>query len=105
MSRQQNSSRGKSNVVGAKPNETLWLFAEFADAANDATPTEATPNKQDAPPPEQALEATAADPLHAAQLLARKMPYLPRRKGERERAGHAIFQLLLASLHREDRAA
>ena len=133
MSRRSGISRDRSSHRGSEPNdsepndcepndcepnETLWLFAEFAEAANDASPSVAaakTPGTTPATNPAATRTTSetpvtpsadaSADPLQAAQQLARKMPYLPRRRGERERAGHAIFRLLLASLHREDRAA
>ncbi len=104
MSRRSGSHHENATRANTSANETLWLFAEFAEAANDAAslggPQLVPEDAKDVAPPIQTI-----DPLQAAQQLARKMPYLPRRKGERERAGHAIFRLLLASLHAEDRAA
>ena len=69
--------------------ESGWLFDELKPEA---------PIAKERSPSKKRRGRTTADPLRQAQKLARKMPYLKRGHGERDRAGRAICQLLLASL-------
>ncbi len=85
----QAAAAGSTLTVGQSM-ETLSLFSELEvpgelKAANSIEAPHSSPPNH--------------DPLVRAQKLAKKMPYLPKKRGERQRAGKAICRLLLASLH------